>query len=77
MSRRALENQACPSVENGRLCGISFIVQKDVALVLNGRDLDWATAVKTESTECLATPMNAEDPLFILYTSGSTGNIVS
>ena len=31
-------------------------------------------AIKSCSTICPAEIMNAEDPLFILYTSGSTGN---
>ncbi len=65
----ALENNACPSVET---VIVYRYTQKDVPW-FDGRDLDWATAVKNESTECLAEPMNAEDPLFILYTSGSTG----
>jgi acetyl-CoA synthetase len=38
-----------------------------------GRDLDWAQAVAGQSTDCPAEEMGAEDPLFILYTSGSTG----
>ncbi|MFC3098708.1 acetate--CoA ligase [Alteraurantiacibacter palmitatis] len=40
---------------------------------IEGRDVDWATAVAAHSTDCPAEEMNAEDPLFILYTSGSTG----
>ena len=38
-----------------------------------GRDLDWATAVADQSSDCAPEQMGAEDPLFILYTSGSTG----
>jgi acetyl-CoA synthetase len=38
-----------------------------------GRDIDWATSVATQSAECAPVEMGAEDPLFILYTSGSTG----
>ncbi|WP_409021116.1 acetate--CoA ligase [Brevundimonas vesicularis] len=44
----------------------------DVAVV-EGRDIDWKTAVEAASPDCPPEPMNAEDPLFILYTSGSTG----
>lgn len=44
----------------------------DVAMV-EGRDVDWATAVAAQATECAPEEMSAEDPLFILYTSGSTG----
>ncbi|MBF5091232.1 acetate--CoA ligase [Novosphingobium sp. NBM11] len=43
-----------------------------VAMV-EGRDVDWATAVATQAAECAPEEMSAEDPLFILYTSGSTG----
>ena len=41
--------------------------------MVDGRDIDWATAVADQSADCPAEPMDAEDPLFILYTSGSTG----
>jgi len=40
----------------------------------NGRDVWWHDIVPDQSTDCLCEPMNAEDPLFILYTSGSTGS---
>jgi len=38
-----------------------------------GRDFDYGTLMAAASADCAAEPMNAEDPLFILYTSGSTG----
>ncbi len=38
-----------------------------------GRDIDYAAAVSAASPECVPEEMHAEDPLFILYTSGSTG----
>ncbi len=38
-----------------------------------GRDLDYAELLAAASPDCAPEPMGAEDPLFILYTSGSTG----
>jgi acetyl-CoA synthetase len=38
-----------------------------------GRDVWYSDLVDKQSTDCPAEEMNAEDPLFILYTSGSTG----
>jgi len=36
-------------------------------------DVWWHDLVADQAAECAPEPMNAEDPLFILYTSGSTG----
>ncbi|MDA5094196.1 acetate--CoA ligase [Aliiroseovarius sp. KMU-50] len=44
----------------------------DVNMV-EGRDFAYHTLMAHASIDCPAEPMNAEDPLFILYTSGSTG----
>ena len=38
-----------------------------------GRDISYNNAMTNASETCEPTIMNAEDPLFILYTSGSTG----
>jgi acetyl-CoA synthetase len=41
--------------------------------VQSPRDRWYHTLMEGQSTTCPAEPMNAEDPLFTLYTSGSTG----
>lgn len=40
---------------------------------VKGRDIWYHTAIQAAKAECKPEPMKAEDPLFILYTSGSTG----
>jgi acetyl-CoA synthetase len=37
-----------------------------------GRDLDWASALAAADPTCEPEAMDAEDPLYLLYTSGST-----
>ncbi|MEW5745833.1 MAG: acetate--CoA ligase [Nitrospirota bacterium] len=41
--------------------------------LFNGRELDFYELFDAQSAECDAAVMDAEDPLFILYTSGTTG----
>ena len=43
------------------------------AQMTEGRDHWWHRLLEAESAECEATSMDAEDLLFILYTSGTTG----
>ncbi|WP_240325550.1 acetate--CoA ligase [Sphingomonas mesophila] len=59
----------CPSVERVvvlRRTGASIAMTE-------GRDLWWHDAVTDVADDCPPEEMGAEDPLFILYTSGSTG----
>jgi acetyl-CoA synthetase len=61
--------ERCDSVE-------TLIVKKRTGEEINmkaGRDFWWDDLMKNASNENTAEVLNAEDPLFILYTSGSTG----
>ena len=58
----------CPSVTN-------VIVTRRTATPINwvdGRDHWYHEIVANQSAECDPEPMDAEDPLFVLYTSGTT-----
>ena len=65
----AIAGDYAPSVEN------VLVVQRtkeDVEMV-EGRDHWWHEMQKEVTADCPAEPMDAEDMLFILYTSGTTG----
>ena len=57
-----------PSIKH---CIVAQRVGLDVPMK-QGRDLFWKTLVEGESTQCEPERMNAEDLLFLLYTSGTT-----
>ncbi len=65
----ALDGGKCPSVKN------VLVVKRTGQEVgwVEGRDIDWGTALASASDEHKAQGFNAEHPLFILYTSGTTG----
>jgi acetyl-CoA synthetase len=59
------------------ICGDvkTLVVERTNAAVdmKEGRDASFNAMMAEASADCPAEPMNGEDPLFILYTSGSTG----
>ncbi len=61
--------ERCPSVEKVIVCKRT---NSEVTMKA-GRDIWWSDAIEGQSLECPAEEMDAEDMLFILYTSGSTG----
>lgn len=59
----------CPSVRN------TIVLRRTGAEIsmLPGRDQWWHEAIKRADSTCEAVPLDAEHPLYILYTSGTTG----
>jgi acetyl-CoA synthetase len=61
--------KSCPTIEK---CVVVKRTGGDIDWV-EGRDVWYHDITETASDDCPPEEMNAEDPLFILYTSGSTG----
>ncbi|NOS76378.1 MAG: acetate--CoA ligase [Nitrospira sp.] len=61
--------KTCPTVEHV----IVVRRQKPEVSLAAPKEIDWHEWLKGESTECEAVKLDAEDPLYILYTSGTTG----
>ncbi|MDZ8054352.1 MAG: acetate--CoA ligase [Aulosira sp. ZfuVER01] len=66
---RALADNGAPSVQN-----VLVVKRTDQKVnMIPERDLWWHELRQDVSTDCPAEPMDSEDTLFILYTSGTTG----
>lgn len=70
-----LKTQVDKAVQDCEVVKTVFVVKRTGAEVsmIDGRDYWYHQVVDRQSTECEPETMDSEDPLFILYTSGSTG----
>ncbi len=66
---KALEE--CPSVE--KVVVVRRVGEESGARLVTGRDFWWDELMAKADPVCPAEPLDAEHPLYILYTSGTTG----
>jgi acetyl-CoA synthetase len=59
----------CPTVENV----VVYKRTESAVRIQPGRDHWWHELMATASTDCPAEPVDSEHPLYLLYTSGTTG----
>jgi acetyl-CoA synthetase len=64
----ALQNAECDCVEN-----VVVFKRNGMDIAWNKRDIWWDDLIKGQPDTCEPVMVNAEHPLFLLYTSGSTG----
>ncbi len=69
---KGIVDEALESCESVKSVLVAKRIQSDIAMK-NGRDKWLQPLLDNASTSCAPEIMDAEDPLFILYTSGSTG----
>jgi acetyl-CoA synthetase len=69
---KAAADQAMEATDRIRSCVVVRRTGAEVAM-RQGRDVWWHEVVADQSVECAPEEMDAEDVLFILYTSGTTG----
>ena len=68
---------SCPSVKSVVVYQRATVLGAPKTLtpviMVEGRDIWWHDAMASAAPSCPAEPMDSEDPLYILYTSGTTG----
>lgn len=69
---KAIVDEACKDTPSVKSVLVVKRIHSEVEMVA-GRDFWVAALLEMASSDCPAETMEAEDPLFILYTSGSTG----
>jgi acetyl-CoA synthetase len=64
---------SCPSITSCLVVARGGSIDQSASPMTRGRDHWWQEALATQPAECPAERMAAEDVLYILYTSGTTG----